>query len=212
MVKAIMFDFWGTLVENGIFPSPVRQARSILRLHDMPFPLFILQFEKALMTSRFDNLYKAFEAVCTEFQLRPEQRGLDNLVGMWNKNRMLAKLFPDTLEAIDSLKKKYKIILVSNTDSISVQSVIEKYELAKYFDSVYLSCDLGMLKSNPKMFEQILEKEGLEKQDVIMVGDSVESDLVAAEKIGITGVLLDRNNRREHPNKIASLKEIEKFL
>jgi hypothetical protein len=26
MVKAILFDFWGALVENGIFPSPVKQA------------------------------------------------------------------------------------------------------------------------------------------------------------------------------------------
>jgi putative hydrolase of the HAD superfamily len=131
---------------------------------------------------------------------------------MWNKNRMLAKPFPETLETLERLKKTHKLILVSNTDSISVSSVIEKYNLAGYFDNIYLSCDLGLLKSNPKMFEQILEKEGLAKEDAVMIGDSVESDLIAAEKAGIKGVLVDRQGRREHPNRVASLSEIDKFL
>jgi HAD superfamily hydrolase (TIGR01549 family) len=212
MAKAILFDFWGTLIENGVFPSPVRQVKNILRLYDLPFPQFILQFEKAMMTSKFDNLYKAFEAVCEEFKIRPDQLKLDILVGMWNKNRMLAKPFPETLEVLERLKKTHKLILVSNTDSISVSSVIEKYNLAGYFDSIYLSCDLGQLKSNPLMFEQILEKEALSKEDAIMVGDSIESDLLAAEKAGMKGVLIDRQGRREHPNRVASLAEVEKFL
>jgi HAD superfamily hydrolase (TIGR01549 family) len=185
MVKAIMFDFWGTVVENGIFPSPVRQARLILNIDRLPFPLFILEFEKSLMTKRFDDLYKAFEGVCDEFKLKPESIG-----------------------ALEELRKKYKLILVSNTDSISVDSVLEKYGLKKHFDSIYLSCDMGMLKSNPKMFEAILKKEGLTKDDVIMVGDSIESDLIPAEKVGIRGFLIDRNNKREHPSKILTLSEI----
>ncbi len=212
MAKAIMFDFWGTLVENGVFPSPVRQVKGILRLHNLPFPLFIIQFERSMMTAKFENLYKAFEAVCNEFQIRPEQRMLDNLVGMWNKNRMLAKLFPETIETLERLKKDHKLILVANTDSISVQSVIEKYELGKYFESIYLSCDMGMLKSNPKLFEQILEKEGLAKEDTVMVGDSIESDLIAAEKAGIRGILVDRNDRREYATKVKSLSELDSLL
>ncbi len=35
MVKLIIFDFWGTLVENGIFPSPVRQVKYILRIEEL---------------------------------------------------------------------------------------------------------------------------------------------------------------------------------
>lgn len=212
MVKAIMFDFWGTLVENGVFPSPVRQAKSILRIDRLPFPLFILEFEKSLMTKRFEDLYQAFDNVSKQFNLKPDQQRLDLLVGMWNKNRLLAKPFSDTIDVLEGLKKKHKIILVANTDSISVESVIEKFGLGKYFDSVYLSCDMGLLKSNPRMFDEILKKEGLKGEEVIMVGDSIESDIIGAEKAGIKGVLLDRNNKRNHPNRILSLPEIEGFL
>jgi len=212
MVKTIMFDFWGTLVENGIFPSPVRQAKTILRIDRLPFPLFILEFEKALMTKRFDDLYQAFDNVCKQFDLRPDAQRQDMLVGMWNKNKLLAKPFPDTIEMLEKLKKSYRILLVSNTDSFSVESVLDKYDLRKYFDAIYLSCDLGLLKSNPKMFEAILEKEGIKAEDAIMVGDSIESDLIGAENAGIKGILLDRNNKRNHPNRITTLAELEKFL
>jgi FMN phosphatase YigB (HAD superfamily) len=41
-----------------------------------------------------------------------------------------------------------------------------------------------------------------------MVGDSIESDLIAAEKLGIKGFLVDRNNKREYPNKILTLSEL----
>ncbi len=212
MVKTIMFDFWGTLVENGVFPSPVRQAKMILRIDKLPFPLFILEFEKALMTKRFDDLYQAFENVSNQFDLRPDKQRQDMLVGMWNKNKLLAKPFSDTEEMLERLKKSHRIVLVANTDSFSVESVLDKYAMRKYFDAIYLSCDIGLLKSNPKMFETVLEKEGITGDDAIMVGDSIESDLIGAEKAGIKGILLDRNNKRNHPNRITNLAELEKFL
>lgn len=212
MVKTIMFDFWGTLVENGVFPSPVRQAKSIMRIDRLPFPLFILEFEKGLMTKRFDDLYQAFENVSRQFDLRPDAQRQDMLVGMWNKNRLLAKPFSDTIAELEKLKKSHRIVLVANTDSISVESVLDKYDMRKYFDAIYLSCDIGLLKSNPRMFEAILEKEGIKGDEALMVGDSIESDLIAAEKAGIKGILLDRNNKRNYPNRITALAELGQFL
>jgi hypothetical protein len=90
MVKAILFDFWGTLVENGIFPSPVKQARYILRLR-MTFKDFIIRFEKAVMTKPYNDLNEAFTAVCKEFDLDPQPFIIEKLVGMWNKNELLGK-------------------------------------------------------------------------------------------------------------------------
>ena len=212
MVKAILFDFWGTLIENGAFPSPVRQVKYFLNLKTLPFPLYIIQFERAFMREEFDDLYKAFENVCDEFKIKPTQALLDRLVGMWNKNKMLAKPFPETIEVLEKLKKDYKLVLVSNTDSFSVEEVIEKYDLKKYFDSMILSYQVGMLKTNPKMFDKALESVGVSKEDAIMVGDSIESDMVGARNAGVKGVLIDRRDKREYENKILSLKELDKFL
>ncbi|MBW2971046.1 HAD family hydrolase [Candidatus Woesearchaeota archaeon] len=212
MVKVIFFDFWGTLVENGIFPSPVRQVKSILNLYRTPFPLFIVKFEEAFMTREYNDLYEAFSAVCEAFNIRPTPVMLDRLVGMWNKNKLLAKPYPETLKVLQTLKKKYKIVLISNTDCFSIKSVVEKFELDKYFDLMVFSYDTGMLKSNPKAFENALKKLKLKKEDVIMVGDSMESDIQGAKNAGIDAVLIDRRDRREFENKIVTLDELEKLL
>lgn len=212
MVKAILFDFWGTLVENGVFPSPVRQVKYILRLQKIPFPEYITRFEKSFMTQKFDSLAEAFTNVINEFELNPPSFVTEKLVGMWNKNMLLAKPFADALPALEKLKKQYKIVLVSNTDSFSVKQVIDKFNLKDYFDSIVLSCDTGKLKCDPEMFDIALKKAGVGAEDAVMVGDSLESDISGAEKAGIAAILIDRRDKREYKNKIVGLPDLPKIL
>jgi hypothetical protein len=43
MVKILLFDMWGTIIENGVFPSPVRQIKRAVFLplnHTYIFPLY----------------------------------------------------------------------------------------------------------------------------------------------------------------------------
>lgn len=209
-MKGVLFDFWGTLIENAIMPSPVRQVRYLMKIRT-PFPEYIVRFEEVFMTKEYKDLYEAFEAVCKEFDIKPEKELLDNLVGMWNKNELLCKPFPETIKLLDELKGKYKIALITNTPS-SVKRVIEKFELGKYFDTTILSYEVGMLKTNPKMFEKALKELKLKKDEVMMVGDSMETDVMGAEKAGIKAVLVDRRGRREYENKVSDLSEIKKFL
>src|SRR3989344_3533256 len=116
MTKAILFDFWGTLVENGTY-SPLRQSYALLRPR-MPFGEFAETFEKAFMTKKFDEQTQGFNAVCEALQIPAKPFIIDKLIGLWNKNRMLAKLYPETTKVLEELKKKgYKLCLVSNTDA-----------------------------------------------------------------------------------------------
>ncbi|MGM5487706.1 MAG: HAD family hydrolase [Nanobdellota archaeon] len=207
-MKAVLFDFWGTIIENGIFPSPVKQAKFILRI-DMPFSDYIERFEKSFMTRKADNLTEAFRNVCDEFDVRPPEHVIDKLVGMWNKNTLLAKPFEDTFETIKGLREKgVKIGLVSNTDPFSITQLISKFELDELFDGIVLSYEAGMLKSNPEMFDKALAKLGVAKEDAVMVGDSIESDMKGAENAGIKAYLIDRKDKRDYESKITGLKEL----
>lgn len=212
MVKAILFDFWGTLVENGIFPSPVRQAKYILRLQKVPFPDYITRFEKSFMTQKFDSLTEAFQNVIDEFELNPPSFVNEKLVGMWNKNMLLCKPFADTLSNLEKLKKKYKIVLISNTDQFTIKQVIDKFGLKDYFDEMIFSHDLGILKNDSEMFETALKKVGVKPEDAVMVGDSMESDIRGAEKAGIKAILIDRRDKREYNHKIVTLNDLQKMI
>ncbi len=211
MIKGVLFDFWGTLVENGIFPSPVRQARYILRLR-MLFKDFIVRFEQAFMTKPYKDLNEAFTAVCKEFDLEPRDFIIENLVGMWNKNDLLGKPFLETIEVLDYFKeKKIKIGLISNTTP-TITRVLEKFELNKYFDATLFSCEEGLLKTDPKMFKKLLKKMKLKPKEVIMIGDSIPTDIIGARGAGIRAVLLDMRNTRDFSPKIVNLRELKDLL
>jgi len=206
-----LFDFWGTVVENGLFPSPSRRAQRILRL-DMPFSEYIERFEKAFMTKKVETLTEAFHNVTQEFNINPPEFVYDKLVGMWNKNTILCKPFPETNEVLEDLKKNYKLVLISNTDNLSVPQLLDKFKLKKYFDDIVLSCDYGVLKTDKKLFAQALKKIKLKKSEVIMVGDAIPTDIEGAKKAGIKAILVDRRDTREYENKIADLLELKEKI
>ncbi|MCX8147231.1 MAG: HAD family hydrolase [Candidatus Woesearchaeota archaeon] len=208
MIKAIIFDFWGTVMNNGVFPSPFKQVKYFLRLN-MPFSEFAPRFEEAFMLKRFENLYEGFKAVANAFKVNPPDFVYDKLVGVWNKNKLLARPYPEAIEALAELKRGYKLALVSNTDCFGVNELLDKYDMRKFFDVIALSFEVGALKTDKKMFEYVIKKLKVKKNEVIMVGDSIESDMVGAENIGIKGILIDRSNKREYPIKVQSLSEIE---
>ena len=211
MVKAIMIDFWGTIIENGVFPSPIRQSQRIMKI-DMPFSEYVVRFEEAFMVQKFESLTEAFNNVSDEFGITLQNWQLDKLIGLWNKNRLLARPYVETKDVLEDLKKEYRLILIADTDSVSVSSILEKYDMKKLFDDVILSCDVGVVKTNPRMFELALERNNLVKEDVVMVGDSLESDVHSALAAGIVPILIDRQDKREFENKIMDLTQLKETI
>jgi HAD superfamily hydrolase (TIGR01549 family) len=212
MAKAIVFDFWGTLVENGTY-SPIRQVKRILRLDDMPFSDYVIRLENAMMIKKHESLKDAFEAVANEFGIKINTYQINMLVGLWNKNWLLAKPYPEAEKVLSELKKKYKLIMISNTDNFSVEPVLQKFDFSKYFDKILLSYEQGSLKTDGKMLEHALSEMGIPKEDVVVVGDSMESDIMPAERAGMKAVLVDRKERRtEISLRIKNLEELSLIL
>lgn len=212
MKELIILDFWGTIVEIGVHPSPIRQIKNMLNI-DIPFSSYIIKFEEVFMKQPYNNLFEAFTEVCKAFHVSPEKELLEEMVGLWNTNKLLAKPFPETIEVLEELREKgFKIILLSNTDCFSIEEVLEKYDMKKYFDMILLSYQTRMLKNNPKVFQKILDERKIKKEAAVMVGDSIESDIISAKKAGVDAVLVDRMGDREFKPKIKSLKELKNFL
>jgi HAD superfamily hydrolase (TIGR01549 family) len=210
-IKAIIFDLWGTILENGVYPSPTKQTKKILGLFDMAYPEFVIRFEKAFMTTRYDNIKEGLQRVFEEFNVNPnEYNRVDRLVGLWNKAKIMSKLYPETISTLENLKKNYKIILLSNLPSTQ-NDIIDRFEFKKYFDEIALSYELGCIKSEGG-FKKIMENTGFSPDEIVMVGDSIDSDIESAKKEGIMGILIDRRDVREYDLKIKELGEIQKII
>ncbi len=210
MVKAILFDFWGTLAENGIW-SPIKQVKNILEIN-LPFSEYVVRMEQAMMTSKFTDLKEAFLKVCAEFSLPPDEDKIEQLVGLWNKSWMLAQPYPEVKEILSQLKEKYQLILISNTDCFSINKVLDKFELKPYFDRIFLSYQLGIIKTDKNFLKHVLSEINLDVNDCVLVGDSIQSDIIPAKRLGMNAILIDRKNTRDFHPKMKDLKELEKVL
>jgi len=210
MIKAILFDFWGTLAEQGVY-SPIKQVRNILRIR-MPFPEFVIRFEKAMMLHPFNDLQDTFLSLGEELNIEITRREMDDLIGMWNKSWMLAELYPEVEDALKQLKEKYTLVLVANTNKSYVEKVVEKFKLSSYFDKVFLSYQEGMIKTDREFFLRVVQELGLSVEECVMVGDSMQSDILAAQEAGMKAILVDRKNARDYAPKIARLLELEGVL
>ena len=86
---------------------------------------------------------------------------------------------------LDHLKaKKYSLGIISNGFTDIQTDKIKTMKWEKYFDTVVFSEMVGIQKPNKAVFDFSLEKSGHEKDDVVYVGDSFETD------IGVLGLFI----------------------
>ena len=210
MVKAILFDFWGTLVEQGVW-SPVKQVKNILGI-GMPFPEYITRMETAFMTQEFPSLKEGFENLCLEFGLTPQPEKIEELIGLWNKSWMLAEPYTETLEVLKKLRENHQLILICNADGFSVNQVLDKFGLRCVFDRIFFSYELGLIKTDKLFMKNVLNHLSLNPEDCLLVGDSIQSDIIPGRRADLDVVLVDRRNNRNFHPKIKNLNDLGKLL
>lgn len=97
----------------------------------------------------------------------------------------LFSLLPDAEEVVRYLASKYLLVVLSN-GFVSVQyRKIDKSGLRDCFSDIVLSEEVGCQKPNKRIYEIALERNGLRKEDVLMIGDSWTSDIQGAINAGI---------------------------
>jgi HAD superfamily hydrolase (TIGR01509 family) len=89
----------------------------------------------------------------------------------------------DVVSLLPALKEKYKLFLLSNTNSIHQKYGWQKYEFLKYFDSLILSHEVGSVKPEEKIFKEVEKSSGLRSAEHFYI-DDIQEYVDAAKKIG----------------------------
>ena len=110
-------------------------------------------------------------------------------------------VFPDTISALATLSRHYKLAVLSNVDHESFAATRKILECSDpqnrfTFDAVYTAQDIGSYKPNPANFKYALakleEKFGFKQDDVLIVAASLTHDHLPANQLGITSVYIAR--------------------
>ena len=126
------------------------------------------------------------------------------------------KLFSDVLPILRYYRKKENVSLgVIANWTATLELVLREVGIRTYFDFVYSSHELGKNKPNPSIFKEALNRTEKKCSNVYYVGDDYELDVVCARAVGITPILIDRENRYVTKNdciKVKSLKRLKDVI
>ena len=104
-------------------------------------------------------------------------------------NEFLVDIPVEKLRMLRTLKSKYRIAMLSNTNKVMFESKIpelfkiEGLTIEDYFDDFFLSYKMGMSKPSPEIFIKVAEELGIEPNEALFIDDS-QANVDAAAKLG----------------------------
>lgn len=130
-----------------------------------------------VLVGRFDALFRqmglsADPAVCA---------------AMYEENLAVGHYFlPGAEEALEALSKEHRLFLASNGTARVQDSRMRSGNLYRWFEGVFVSEVLGADKPAPEFFRRCFAQiPGFRREEALMVGDSLTSDIRGANQAGI---------------------------
>ncbi|EQB34969.1 hypothetical protein M948_17830 [Virgibacillus sp. CM-4] len=104
-------------------------------------------------------------------------------------------VYQDTFSVLDKLYKKYRLALLTNgSPDLQQTKLAMTAELERYFEQIVISGEFGKGKPDPGIFQYMLKQLGVAKDEVLMVGDNLHTDILGASRAEIASIWINRNN------------------
>jgi epoxide hydrolase-like predicted phosphatase len=94
------------------------------------------------------------------------------------------------LDIMKRLKRRYKLILLSNTDVMHFTFIKKKFPEILIFDDYILSYEVGAMKPDPRIYEEALKRTGFKPEECLFI-DDMEENIKSAQKLGIKVILME---------------------
>lgn len=197
MYKALFLDFYGTLVHEddeyieeicaNILKSSSTQAttREIGAYWWKAFSTrFVSSYGDHFMSQRDIEIHALEDTIdFYKSSLNPKELS-QILFDHWQS----PQLFQDTKVLLGSIKTP--TIILSNIDRNDIEAAVRYNGLG--FDNIITSEDVRAYKPRSEMFQEALRVSNFKPSEVLHVGDSLTSDVVGAQEVGIKVAWINR--------------------
>lgn len=133
------------------------------------------------------------ENFCQEAREKSGSNATDEEV-CWAWNELLTGIPTEKLSLIRHLHDDlgYRTGLLSNTNWIHWEKAKEYFraeglEVEDYFDHIFLSCDLGMIKPDKEVYQRVIDETGIPAKDILFFDDSI-TNCLGANALGIRAI------------------------
>jgi len=170
MIDTIIFDF-GDIFINLDKEAPINKLKKLGLTHwNEDLNQLNLQFEKGQISE---------ENFLLGFQKHIPNASFDEILDAWNS--ILLDFPLRRLEFLQKLTKKYRLFLLSNTDSIHIDTFERENGLSftrdfyMCFEKVYFSFEMGMRKPDAEIFEYLIKNHELSPKRTLFIDDKKEN-------------------------------------
>ena len=209
-VVAVSLDITGTLIHS---PRLAEIYSAVLERHGTMIPATVLE---DLIPTVWNEMDCRVEGCVDRFGEHPE-----GVTGWWNDYLQRIcdyrdlphpgpfaaaelydrfgqadawEIYPDVLPALDELAEAgFRLLALSNWDP-RLPIVLERLDLARRFEAIVYSADVGFEKPHERIFRQALEVIGLRPGSVVHVGDRQIDDVEGATAVDMHALLVDRKD------------------
>jgi len=210
MIKAVFFDFYNTLATY----HPPREELYVNICHELGIELEAKALFSSLAAAdifyRNENLRSPIDKKSPEEKINFYIEYATRIIGGAGVEisrdtalQILAKVreqkwefktFDDTLSTLKDLNNRGLILgLISNVVQ-DMEPTYTELGLQPYLDFKVTSAEVGCDKPNPEIFQAALKKAQVKPNEVVYVGDQYDLDIVGARGVGMTALLIDRND------------------
>ncbi|WP_163538790.1 HAD family hydrolase [Gracilibacillus sp. YIM 98692] len=108
-------------------------------------------------------------------------------------------VYEETFSVLQKLHNNYQLVMLTNgSPDLQNTKLTITPELTDYFDHIIISGAFGRGKPDPSIFEHALETANVSRDEAIMVGDNLMTDILGANRTGIKSVWINRENKEKN--------------
>lgn len=195
--EILTFDCYGTLInwEAGLLPALNRiLAAHGKKVDDATILELYGDFEQRAEQPPFCRYREVLESVVRQFGDKYDFTPTAAEAGSLPESLPTWKPWPDTVEALRQLKRRFRLAIVSNVDDDLFAGT--RAQLDVDFHEVITAQQAKAYKPSLKMFELALSRIDAPAHRVLHVGQSIYHDVVPAQALGLATVWINRPSAR----------------
>ena len=206
--KAILFDLDDTILSfdneadlvwadvcnefaprlDGVRPEALRAAIDEHRTWYWSDPERHQRGRMDLDLARREVVGGAFERLGLEIPPVAEEIGLSYA----KKRDKAIEPFPGALETLKVIRERgVKLALITNGNGEAQRRKIERFGVGEFFDYVLIEGEFGIGKPEERVYRHALERLEARTDEAWMVGDNLEWEVAAPQRLGIFAIWMD---------------------
>ena len=124
---------------------------------------------------------------------------LSHIVDAWNA--MIVDIPIEGLHLLKKLKNHFSLFALSNTNVSHIHTInrllmnnFKIRDVKELFHHVYYSCEIGLRKPDPKIFQHVLSQQNLLPKHTLFIDDNIEN-IAAARNVGLQTIHLTEQKK-----------------